>query len=124
VLVPLIKDDLRRGDEASHQAGLPYYKAAGEKMLEAKPQMKHGEFRLWIKRNLGISDRTATNYMDFAKATQGQNGRTLPFSSMNDFHRQTGDRRIGALPAKARFDEAGGRRQTTEDRRFRLRRWF
>ena len=38
ILVPLIKDDLKEGDAAAERAGLPHYRAAGEKMLEAKPQ--------------------------------------------------------------------------------------
>lgn len=36
VLIPLIKEDLKQGDEAAKQAGMPFYRAAGEKMLEAK----------------------------------------------------------------------------------------
>lgn len=39
VLVPLIKEDLESGREASERAGLPYYRAAGEKMIEAKEQI-------------------------------------------------------------------------------------
>ena len=36
VLVQLIKEDLRLAKEASEAAGMPYYRAAGEKMREAK----------------------------------------------------------------------------------------
>lgn len=34
--MPLIKDDIAKGDEAAECAGLPYYKAAGEKLREAR----------------------------------------------------------------------------------------
>jgi Protein of unknown function (DUF3102) len=55
------------GNEAAQAAGMPYYRAAGEKMLEAKAQLKHGEFGPWIKRKFSISDRQARTYMALAK---------------------------------------------------------
>jgi hypothetical protein len=81
VLVPLIKDDL----DAAHAAGLEHYRAAGEKLLEAKVQMEHGEFGPWLKHNFKLSDRQARTYMALAK----QNGSALPFSSLGDFQRRT-----------------------------------
>ena len=89
VLVPLIKDDLAHGRDAAERAGLPYYQAAGEKMLEAKSQLKHGEFQPWIKRNLGISYRQAWQYMKLAETTAGQKFGAANFSSLRDFARQT-----------------------------------
>jgi hypothetical protein len=88
VLVPLISDYLAHADEA----GLPFKQAAGAKLSEARSQMRHGEWGPWLKRNVSLSQETARQYMIFAEATQGQNPRTLGFSSMNDFHRQTGSR--------------------------------
>ena len=85
VLVPLIKDDLAHGRDAAERAGLPYYRAAGEKMIEAKEQLKHGEFTDWVKRNFNISERTARDYMSLARAMQNQNGRALPFSNITTF---------------------------------------
>lgn len=96
VLVPLIKEDLQRAETA----GMPYYEAAGAKMLEAKPQMKHGEFRPWIKRNFNLSERQATNYIKLAQATQGNQKGKAQYRSMNDFLRQTGD--AGYVPNKPR----------------------
>jgi len=84
VLIPLIHDDLKQARDAAERAGLPYYRAAGEKMLEAKPQILHGQFRDWIKRNFGISYQHATQYMGLAKSS-----RTQDFSSLSDFVRQT-----------------------------------
>jgi Protein of unknown function (DUF3102) len=76
VLVPLIKEDLKHGNEAAReaaqQAGMPYYRAAGEKMIEAKSRMAHGEFGPWIKRNFNLSQQHASRYMAFARATAGK----------------------------------------------------
>jgi hypothetical protein len=91
VLAPLIRKDLEEGKEAAQRAGLPYYRAAGEKMLEAKAQVAHGEFQDWIKRNFKISPRTARHYMDLAAATQ--NGNAFPFSSLRDSIREIRDAR-------------------------------
>lgn len=90
VLVPLIKDDLQQGKEASEKAGIPYYRAAGDKMIEAKPQLDHGEFVSWIKRNFGISKQQAQRYMSLASTTNdAQKSRARDFSSIRDFERQT-----------------------------------
>jgi hypothetical protein len=88
ILVPLIKEDLRQGREASDRAGMPYYRAAGEKMIEAKPQIKRGEFGSWIKRNFQISSGHAQNYMALARATAGAQKSSLDdFSSLEQFRR-------------------------------------
>jgi hypothetical protein len=89
VLVPLIKEDLKRGDAAAQEAAMPYYQAAGEKMLEAKGQMAHGEFRSWVKRNFGIGQDQSGRYMKLAIATRGtQKSPPEAFTSMNDFRRR------------------------------------
>src|SRR5262245_31886822 len=64
-LVDPIKEDLQRGGEA----GMPYYRAAGEKMLDAKEIIleageKQAAFARWIKSNFdGLSVREAYRYM-------------------------------------------------------------
>jgi hypothetical protein len=91
ILVPLIKDDLKQAHEAAQRAGLPYYRAAGEKMIEAKAQLKHGEFGPWIKRNFGISQQHASRYMAYAHATADtQNSRAREFSTFSEFMREEG----------------------------------
>jgi hypothetical protein len=91
VLVPLIKEDLRHGDEAAQQAAMPYYRAAGEKMLEAKGQMPHGEFGSWLKLHFSISYQQSARYMKFAAATAGKHiSRARDFSSLRDFERSEG----------------------------------
>jgi hypothetical protein len=57
--VPLIKEDLAQAREASERARMPYYRAAGEKMIEARPQMTATEFDAWTKRNFKIGRRQA-----------------------------------------------------------------
>jgi hypothetical protein len=89
VLVPLIQADLKQGHDAAEQAGMPYYQAAGEKLLEAKAQLAHGEFTPWVKRHFIISIDTAQQYMKLAAATQGEKPSALGFSSMSDFLRKT-----------------------------------
>lgn len=89
VLVPLIKKDLEQGNEAAARASMPYYRAAGEKMLEAKAQLDRGEFIPWIERNFGVGDRQARRYMSLVDATSStQNGRARDFSSIREMERE------------------------------------
>jgi hypothetical protein len=88
ILVPLIKEDLRLGDEERRQAGMEHYRAAGEKMIEAKSQLARGEFGLWIKRNFKLTSRHAERYMAFARATDGTQNRR--YDNFSDFMRQDG----------------------------------
>jgi hypothetical protein len=81
----------------------PYYKAAGEKMLEAKPQMNHGAFGSWLRRNFQLGHSQAARYMKLAKTNATANGdisRAREFSSMNQFLRATGDG--GYMPNRPR----------------------
>lgn len=86
VLVPLIKDDLEHGDEAAQRAGMPYYRAAGEKMLEAKPQVSGG-FESWLKRNFPKHSLSACrNYMSLARSTIGKQNNTSVLPRTLDDH--------------------------------------
>ncbi len=91
VLVPLIKDDLQHGQEAAERAGMPYYQAAGEKLIEAKSQMKHGEFVPWVQRNFEIKIAQADLYMAYAHHAE-ENDAATSFSSLSEFQRETGRR--------------------------------
>jgi len=77
VLVPLIKKDLERGDEAARDASMPYFAAAGEKMIEARPQMKATEFDEWTKRNFNIGIRQANEYMNYARHNSGSGASSI-----------------------------------------------
>jgi len=79
-LVPLIKKDI----EAAQEAGMEYYRAAGEKLIEAKAQMKHGEFGPWIKRHFDISQSQTNYYMRLAH----EKFAAVEFTSIKDFRRR------------------------------------
>lgn len=97
VLIPLIQDDLKNGREAAERAGMPHYRAAGEKLIEAKSQFvdqdgkwkRHGEWYDWLKRNFTLSRQTADLYIKLAEETRGQNANALAFSTLGDFIRKT-----------------------------------
>jgi hypothetical protein len=59
VLVPLIKEDLRRGDTA----GMEYYRKAGDKLREARPQIPAHRWTQFLTSNFAISRTTAWRYM-------------------------------------------------------------
>ena len=89
VLVKLIREDLAKAAEAAHEAGMPYYKAAGEKLLEAKGSMPHGEFTAWVKRNIKVGYPQAVLYMKMVDTTRSmQNSSRAEYSSLNEFRRE------------------------------------
>jgi hypothetical protein len=93
MLVALIKEDLRQGNaaaaEAAKSAGMPFYRAAGEKMIEAKQQLNHGEFGDWVHRNFGLRKPQSSFYMKLAEATMGTEKLSADnFSSIKDFRRR------------------------------------
>jgi hypothetical protein len=92
-LVSLIKDDLRkindiRMDSIRSVAELmqPYRIAIGEKLIEAKPQVKHGSFQDWIRKNLPIKPDAAREYM---RMVETQNVTGVTFSGVQHFRRTT-----------------------------------
>jgi Protein of unknown function (DUF3102) len=99
VLVPLIKEDLA----GAERAGLPFKQAAGFKLLEAKGQVRHGEWGLWLRNNFTLSAKTARVYMDFAEKTN--KGGIPPFSSMNAFHKETGSSHYRSVTSKRTWHE-------------------
>ena len=101
VLVPLIKEDLKHAEDA----GLPYKQAAGEKLVEAKTQLQHGEWGPWLDRNFALSPSRARIYMNFAKAIGDQKERIASFPSLNEFHRQTGSSAYRNVTSKRDWHE-------------------
>jgi hypothetical protein len=91
-LVPLIRQDLDAAKEAAASAGLPYYKAAGEKLLEAKGQLPHGEFKDWVGRNFTVGYAQASLYMKMVDATRAlqksSRDENAGFASLQDFRRK------------------------------------
>jgi hypothetical protein len=87
VLVPLIKKDFALGQDAAEEAAMPYYKAAGEKLIEARSQQSASDFWLWVKHHFGRSESQCKLYMKLAQATiSGKLGSAAP-GSLNAFQR-------------------------------------
>jgi hypothetical protein len=53
--------------EQALRAGLQHAKNAGDLLIEAKEQCRHGEWLPWLKANVHFSTRTAQAYMQVAK---------------------------------------------------------
>jgi len=86
VLIPLIQADIQHGKDAADRAGMPHYISAGEKLLEAKAQLQHGEFLPWVKRHFNVSRKQSAIWMSLAAKSNPQ----VTFASLSDFKRQTG----------------------------------
>jgi hypothetical protein len=98
VLEPLIRKDL----EAAHKAGLPHFRAAGEKMIEAQvsARMKHAEFSSWLKRHFDLSYSHASKYMQLARTDPEFIARNK-WTSLSDFIRGTSSQGNGKARASA-----------------------
>jgi hypothetical protein len=73
VLVPLIREDLKHGQDVAERAGLRYYEAAGEKLLEAKAQLSDREFEQWMRDHVQTSRVRASRYIRLAEDAQKSN---------------------------------------------------
>src|SRR4030095_13631630 len=105
VLVPLIREEIAVGDEA----GLGHYRRAGEMLLEAKPQVPHGEWEAWVKRHFDRTTQTARNWMNLAfKSKAGIRFETVSHSR-GDL-RKPGRPPVWHEPIKRIIDTAAGER--------------
>lgn len=95
VLVPLIQEDLRQGKQAAETAGMPFYRAAGEKLHEAKisGDMSFGDLAKWSKRNFGIGRTQTSLYMSLADTTSRLSAAAYKPTSLNQFKRDIGHHR-------------------------------
>jgi hypothetical protein len=91
VLVPLIKQDLHDAKEAADQAGIPYYIAAGEKLIEAKSQLNAMSWGDWLSRNFHLSQSTSIRYMRLAR-TKGARDQFETISEFVEPNRHPGHR--------------------------------
>jgi hypothetical protein len=78
VLIPLIKEDL----EAGNAAGMEHYRRAGEKLIEAKSQIEHGEWAGWVQSHFSVGISQARIYMRLAR--ESQNERPHSFSTLTE----------------------------------------
>jgi len=84
VLARLIQEDLKHAAAAAEKAGMPYFIAAGEKLLEAKIQLPHGEFIEWAVRHFSRTRGQLNYYMRLAQMSS-----TEDISSLGDLRRLT-----------------------------------
>ena len=100
VLVPLIKEDLVQLRAAERDAGLPFYRAVGDKLNEAKSQVTKGDWGKWLTKNFELSRHSADLYMNYAtemevreafreqRVTGGDRGHgpePVDFKNLNEF---------------------------------------
>lgn len=79
VLVPLIQQEVERG----YEAGIEYYRRAGQLLLEAKAQLEHGEWSGWLRRHFTLSQRSAEAYMKLAREVRA-NSQQPRFSTLGE----------------------------------------
>lgn len=84
-LARLIQDDFKHGKDAADRAAMPHFRDAGEKLLEAKRRMPHGEFTPWLEKNVSVTRKQANLWMRLANQKEPAGS----FSSLADFTRQT-----------------------------------
>lgn len=97
VLVPLIRADIRDGEEA----GVPYFIAAGEKLLEAKPQVVHGEWDVWVRKNFNRTTQAVGAWMRLAESKSRARIRFKQPRTLSEFttpNRDSGHRPIWHAP--------------------------
>lgn len=88
VLIPLIRGEIEDAERAALKAAQPYQIAAGEMLIEAKSQVKHGDWEKWVRRSLPITPHSAREWMAMAR----QNVAVATFSSSHDFRMKTSPR--------------------------------
>lgn len=82
VLIPLIQSEIQQGNTA----GREHYIQAGKLLIEAKGQVSYGNWGAWLSKNFVLSQRTASDYMGWARAHDqiGRPSANLP-TSLHDF---------------------------------------
>jgi hypothetical protein len=81
VLVPLIKDELAKG----HEAGIEHFRRAGAMLLEAKDQVRPGEWHRWLGRNFTLTIRTAAAHMQLARESAAHTKRATHATTYSEF---------------------------------------
>jgi hypothetical protein len=82
-LVPLIHKQMRLARNAAEQAARPYWFEVGKLLIEAKSQLKHGEFDSWCRRHFNFKATQRARYMRAAESTD-QNFRAPENLSLED----------------------------------------
>jgi len=85
VLVPLIREELERGDAA----GIEHYRQAGEMLLEAREQIDGREWSGWLDRHFHLSRSTAVRYMKLAEFAETKSVRRRTLSEIVEPERES-----------------------------------
>lgn len=87
VLIPLIQSELQKGKAA----GQDYYRIAGDMLIEAKSQLAYGAWVRWLTKNFDLSQRTASDYMRWAREHQqiGSGAADSPYRSLREMSGHT-----------------------------------
>lgn len=63
-------NEYHRRAETAAKSAIEYATEAGKLLIEAKQQVRHGEWMPWLKANVAFSERTAQGYMRVARNTK------------------------------------------------------
>jgi hypothetical protein len=76
VLIPLIRSDIKEmetaGRKAAEAAIVPFKRAIGEKLIEAKSQLTHSEWKPWLEHNFTLSYASAKLCMSMARVDEAK----------------------------------------------------
>jgi hypothetical protein len=79
--LPVLAEEIRRSHDQARLAArtsLAHAIEAGEKLIEAKAHLPHGQWLPWLREHVSISERSAQVYIRLAAATRFK-GTTQPF---------------------------------------------
>jgi Protein of unknown function (DUF3102) len=85
VLIPMIQSELQQGNVA----GREHYTRAGLMLIEAKAQVAQGTWGRWLNNNFDLSNRTAQEYMRWAREEQIRGGAAHMPNSIREFSGHT-----------------------------------
>lgn len=100
VLIPMIQSELQQGNTA----GREHYTHAGHMLIEAKEQVGHGGWSRWLTKNFDLAQRTAQEYMAWAREEKRRGGLAHMPASKYEFTGGTErDREQRQSPQQQRF---------------------
>jgi Protein of unknown function (DUF3102) len=85
VLIPMIQGELQQGNTA----GREHYTRAGLMLIEAKAQVARGGWGRWLTKNFDLAQRTAQEYMAWAREEQIRGGAAHMPNSIREFSGHT-----------------------------------
>jgi Protein of unknown function (DUF3102) len=110
MLIPMIQSELQQGNAA----GQEHYRVAGEMLIEAKDQVSYGQWGRWLTKNFDMTNRTAQQYMRWAREHQLRSGASQ-YRSLREMTGQSArEREDRQSPQQQRFKRV--LRDVTRDR--------